>query len=491
MALVTSLKPDPVHIAASRFGLGARPGDLSSLADHPRGFVIRQLSKPKLALLADPDLAPTDVLFRQQRKFDEAIRRAREASIPASNNDAAAANSMPTVNSGSNMMDPKNPNSDKQQAQPKKDKRLEAKMFEREAEARFKLWSTTNTPFLERLVSFWMNHFTAAAGKNGFVTAAIGAFEREAIRPHILDKFENMLLAVEQHPVMLIYLDNQASVGPNSRAGINGSKGLNENLGREVLELHTLGVDGGYTQADVTAFAKILTGWIYIEPYNDDLYGGRFTFAPNRHEPGDLTVLGKTYPEDGKQQGEAALRDFARHPSTARHIATKLARAFVSDQPPPTLVARLESAFIKSGGDLAVVTRVLVDAPESWSLPQDKIRSPDEFVVASLRAIDVPTEAPPLLNALNSLGAPFWRAPSPNGFPIDSRYWISPESINMRLDVAAQFAHLAKTNLPPDILATAVLGSRLSAETKQAMARAESREQALALLLMAPEFQRR
>ena len=493
MSNPSSLKPDPVQLALCRFGLGARPGDLKGATADPRGFVVRQLSKPKLALLSDPALPSTDVIFRHQRYQEEMIRRAREANAQAPATSPAPmkmAGNVPTAM----MPPPATPaanSAGKPAEKPKKEKQYQDAMFDAEVTARFTRWATTDTPMLERLVAFWMNHFTVSAGKNGFVTAATGAFEREAIRPNILGKFETMVLAVEQHPVMLIYLDNQASTGPNSRAGNNGAKGLNENLAREALELHTLGVDGGYTQTDVTSFARILTGWIYTDPYNDDLYGGRFTFAPNRHEPGDVAVLGKTYPEGGKEQGEAALRDFSRHPATARHIATKLARAFVSDHPPVSLVSRLETAFLNSKGDLAVVTRALVDAPESWALPPDKLRSPDEFVAAALRATDLPTDCDPLLNALNVLGAPMWRAPGPNGYPLDSAAWLAPENMTTRLDVALQFAHRARTTLDPDALALSIFAAKLSPETKVAMSRAESREQALALLLMAPEFQRR
>jgi len=484
MSTPSSLKPDAAQLGLCRFGLGARPGDLKAATGDPHGYVMRQLAKPKSALLFDPALPSTDVIFRHQRYQEEMLRRAREAKAQAPANAPSPAPMIMAGSAPSTMM--ASPD-----GKPKKEKQYQDAMFDTEVTARFARWATTDTPLLERLVSFWMNHFSVSVGKNGFVTAATGAFEREAIRPNILGKFETMVLAVEQHPVMLIYLDNQTSTGPNSRAGNNGAKGLNENLAREVLELHTLGVDGGYTQADVTAFAGILTGWIYTDPYNDDVYGGRFTFSPNRHEPGDVSVLGKTYAEGGLEQGEAALRDFSRHPATARHIATKLARAFVSDHPPATLVSRLETAFLNSKGDLAVVTRALVEAPEAWALPPDKLRSPDEFVAASLRALDVPTDFAPLLNALNVLGAPMWRASGPNGYPIDSSAWLAPENITTRLDVALEFAHRARTTLEPDALAASLFAGRLSQETKLAMSRAESREQALALLVMAPEFQRR
>lgn len=503
MTNAASQKADLGQIATRRFGLGARPGELRMVASDPRGYVVKQLSNPKSALLIDPELPSSDIIFRNQRKNQDLIKRGRDtearsmtpsSSIPflgqtkstiEGTANTTALNSM--LNSDSPMQSAVRSSNEK----PKAQKQYQELIYETEAAARFARWASTDTPFLERLVAFWMNHFSVSIGKNGFVTAATGAFEREAIRPHILGNFETMVLAVEQHPVMLIYLDNNLSVGPNSRGGIKGARGLNENLAREVLELHTLGVDGGYTQADVTALARALTGWVYADPANDDVFGGKFRFAPNRHEPGDVTILGKTYPDGEKEQGEAALRDFARHRATAHHIATKLARAFVSDHPPATLVSRLQTAFLKSGGDLAVVTRVLVEAPEAWGAPNNKILSPFEFVASSVRAADVPPDPRPLLNALNALGGALWKAPSPNGYPIDSATWLAPENIIMRLDVSYEFAHRARIKLAPEDLATSVLGSQISAETHQAMMRAESREQALALLFMSPEFQRR
>ena len=199
--------------------------------------------------------------------------------------------------------------------------------------ARIEHARTTDAAFLERLVMFWSNHFCVNANK-GAVLGMAGAFEREAIRPHVLGRFADMLLAVEQHPAMLIYLDNQASTGPNSQVGRNRGRGLNENLAREILELHTLGVDGGYTQADVTNLARVITGWTVGQPNQPNAEHGRFHFAPARHEPGRHPVLGKRYGDAGVRAGEACLADLARHPSTARHIARKLAAHFVAETPP-------------------------------------------------------------------------------------------------------------------------------------------------------------
>lgn len=476
---------DPVQIALCRFGLGARPTDVSRISVDPRGDLLRQMAQPKLALLDSPHLLSSDQILRQ-------LRTAQKMGVGEGNSVPPAMKSMKSMN---DMAEDDSLMSNKiRKAESKKNKPaklFQVQMYQSEVKARLERWLSTDTPFLEHLVQFWMNHFTVSGDKSAFLLASVGAYEREAIRPHILGKFDAMLLAVVQHPVMLIYLDNQNSIGPNSPAGVNATKGLNENLAREILELHTLGVDGGYTQADVTAFAKILTGWFYFEPNKNDLNGGHFRFAANRHEPGDITVLGKIYPAAGKEQGENALRDFARHPATARHIATKLARAFVRDEPPQALVTRLETAFLDSGGDLAIVTRTLIEAPESWSTPQDKLRAPDEFVIAAMRAGRISFDHNSFLTALSALGAPLWRAPGPNGYAIDSKAWLAPENIAMRADISFQLAHEIQATVEPESFASAILGKRFSAETRLAIRRAASREQAFALLFMSPEFQRR
>jgi uncharacterized protein (DUF1800 family) len=230
----------------------------------------------------------------------------------------------------------------------------------------------TQRPFAERLVHFWGNHFAISADK-GIVLGLAGTLENEAIRPRVNGRFVDLLTAVEQHPAMIAFLDNQYSVGPNSRAArflemrnTGRQLGINENLAREILELHTLGVNGGYTQTDVTTFAKVITGWS-IGGGKGRLAGGvpgRFFFRENVHEPGAKSFLGKTYAEEGQAQGEAVLADLARHPATANFIATKLVRHFIADDPPPAAVARVAHAFTKSGGDLPQVYAALIEAPK-------------------------------------------------------------------------------------------------------------------------------
>jgi uncharacterized protein (DUF1800 family) len=319
-----------------------------------------------------------------------------------------------------------------------------------------------------------------------------GSFEREAIRPHVLGRFADMLKAVEQHPAMLFFLDNQQSLGPDSRAGQNRKRGLNENLAREIMELHTLGVGGGYSQDDVTSLARIITGWTFAGRQGQLGAPGSFVFNANAHQPGPQRLLGRTYENNGIAQGEAALADIARHPSTATFIATKFARHFVADDPPPGLVARLREVFRKSDGDLAALTSTLVDSDEAWQAPLTKLRSPYEFLVAIGRLLArIPDDPSRYLGGLSQLGQPLWSPAGPNGFPDTNAAWAAPEGMKLRLDISAQVASRLGDNSDPRDLLELAAADAASPETRQAIERAESRQQALALLLMSPEFQRR
>jgi uncharacterized protein (DUF1800 family) len=359
-------------------------------------------------------------------------------------------------------------------------------LFLAEAKARFDRAIAADTGFVERLVWFWSNHFCVSADK---VRPIAGAFEREAIRPHVLGRFADMLLAVESHPAMLHYLDNARSIGPDSMAGRNRGKGLNENLAREILELHTLGVRTGYSQQDVTNFAKVITGWSIVPPRQPER-GGEFAFNPRMHQPGAETVVGRNYADTGFEQGRAVLLDLARNPATAQHIATKLARHFIADDPPPRLVDALKSTFLASDGDLRQMARVLVSAPEALEAPRTKLKRPAEWLVAATRATGVTApDARPIIGALNMLGEPLWRPPAPKGFDDANAAWL--DGLAQRLDIANQFGRRVTQPVDPKELVETALGPLASAETRQAVARAETRPQAVALLLMSSEFQRR
>ena len=343
--------------------------------------------------------------------------------------------------------------------------------------------------FVERLVWFWSNHFCVSADK-GNVRAICGAFEREAIRSHVLGHFSQMLLAAESHPAMLIYLDNARSLGPESVAGIRQRRGLNENLAREILELHTLGVRSSYTQEDVARFANVITGWTVISPRQDPVRGGEFTFNSRMHQPGAKTVLGRSYPDEGFGQGRAVLATLAQHPATATHLAGKFARHFVADVPPPDLVEGLARRFTETRGDLKELAKALVTAPQSWETPRNKLKRPGEWIIGALRAANVtPPDIGPVMQAHNLLGEPLWRPPAPKGFPDETAPWL--DGLAQRLDVANSFARRFGGQVDPREVFEQVLAPLASNETRQVVLRAESRSQALALLLMAPEFQRR
>jgi uncharacterized protein (DUF1800 family) len=366
------------------------------------------------------------------------------------------------------------------------------KTFRAEALARIQRAIIADCGFVERLVVFWSNHFCISASKGGLARMWAGSFEREAIRPYVFGRFADMLKAVEQHPAMLFFLDNQQSLGPESRAGLNRNRGLNENLAREILELHTLGVDGGYSQDDVTSLARVITGWTFAGRLGQLGTPGTFVFNANAHQPGAHRVLGRTYEAVGVAQGEAVLSDIARHPSTAKFIATKLVRHFVADDPPPALVARLQDTFTKTDGDLRALTLALVDSDEAWKAPLTKLRSPYEFLIATGRLLArIPEDPTRYINGLNTLGQPLWSPAGPNGFPDTNAAWAAPEGMKLRLDISAQIASRIADSIDPRDLLEAVAANAASPETRRTIERAESRQQALALLLMSPEFQRR
>jgi uncharacterized protein (DUF1800 family) len=359
-------------------------------------------------------------------------------------------------------------------------------LFRRDATAQFANALTTATPFRERLVWFWTNHFTISL-RRGQCAALAGAFVEEAIRPHVTGRFADMLLAVMRHPAMLLYLDNAASVGPDSPVGQRGKRGLNENLARECMELHTVSPAAGYTQDDVTNFAKVLTGWS-IDPRAEP---PGFRFRPFTHEPGEQVVMGRRFPP-GEEGGEAALRFLAGHPATHRFLATKLARHFISDDPPADAVRTIAGVLRDTGGELGAASAALTTLQDAWQ-PQSKLRTPMDFVVATLRALDAPppqAEQPWMIGVLAGLGQPIWSAPQPNGWPDQAADWAGPEAMLRRVDWAYAIAGRLAVPDPSDV-AEATLGPLLRPETREAMAHTGSRRDSLTLLLASPEFQRR
>jgi uncharacterized protein (DUF1800 family) len=343
---------------------------------------------------------------------------------------------------------------------------------------------TTPNGFRERLVWFWYNHFTVAS-RTRPATASLGPYIREAIRPHVTGPFQDMLFAVMRHPAMLAYLDQQNSVGPDSMVGQRKHRGLNENLARECLELHTVSPDAGYTQADVTNFARILTGWTWDR--RNAPYG--FVYREDEHETGEQVVLGRTWP-DGEQGGIELLTFLASHPATHRHLATKLVRHFVSDDPPPADVARITQVLRDTNGNLGAAAAAIVMLPSAWQ-PLTKLRSPQDYVVATMRAVGAdPAHEQQLTGTLKNLGQPLWAAPFPIGWPDKSADWANPEAMLQRVDFAYEFAGRV-TDQEPVQVADAALGPLLTDDTGRQIRAAGSRRDGLTLLLASPEFQRR
>ena len=488
-------------VALTRFGYGPRgDGDARIAGSDPRGFLRAELSQPGIVLLDGPAL-PTTKVAAQQFFKDQAERKAERERNQAAAEKARQTAELVSVSpvfaraataDAAGTPPPVGPATQVNAAKPPKPAPSpEATIFRDEALARIRRAIEARAGFAERLVAFWSNHFCVSANKGGIGRATCGAFEREAIRPHVLGKFSDMLLAVESHPAMLHFLDNAQSVGPNSRAGVRGKRGLNENLGREIMELHTLGVGSGYTQADVTNLARIITGWTYVGPQAKLGDPGTFVFNANAHEPGSIELLGTTFPEDGVAQGRAALLEIARRPECARFIAGKFARHFLGDAPPKTVTDRLTRVFHDTGGDLRQLALALVDAPESWDRKPLRVRSPYEFIIGTYRLIQrLPEEPGIILGPLNAMGMALWTPPGPNGFSDQTSAWATPEGMKLRLDYSAQVGLRVREPANPSDLLEALCGGAPSPETRTAVAHAESRQQGLALLLMSPEMQR-
>lgn len=487
-------------IAAQRFGFGARPGDLKAIAGDPRGWVKSQLTPERTLPPALAALPPGEDDILAFGRWLVKQRLSREGG--SENLERRAARE------GISAQEMKSFSIEDSFVQNFRARAVAA------IDARLRAASATDRPVFERLALFWGNHFTVSAAKPAAV-ALPPSFEREAIRPHAAGSFSAMLLASTKHPGMQVYLDNWLSVGPNSKRGQRppatglGAKAprmqardLNENLAREILELHTLGVGGGYTQADVRALAAIITGWTYERPrlrdFISDAQGTRpgaalFTFDADAHEPGPKTLLGKTYREAGVAEGEAALADLARHPSTARFIATKLTRHFLADTPPPAVVERCARAFQQSNGDIARTVGAIVDSPEAWDAPLTKFKRPEEYVISILRALD----APPLPQgagpgAVAGMGQRIYAAPGPNGWADTADSWLSSDLVWKRIEYAQLIANrVARADVDPVTLGENTLGPLLTDATRQAIKRAQSPAQGLTLLFSSPEFQRR
>ncbi len=454
--------------AANRFGLGARPGTLDRI-DDPRGWLHAQLRA--VPAVAPADLPSSGDYLQAEYDYQRDRRQARRADKP-----------------GDAVMGFRERFGRQQQA---------------ELGWRYRQAVVTEQDFVERLVRFWSNHFAVSVDKRT-ATLYAAPMEREAIRPHATGDFAGLLLAVEQHPAMLRYLDNVRSVGEQSRLAERQRRrarndtapraGLNENLAREIFELHTLGVDGGYTQDDVRELARAITGWSVPAARATQAGPGAaiFQFRANAHDAGARLVLGRRYAADGEAQGRAILRDLAMHPATARHVCGKLARHFISDAPPPAVIERMTAAWQRHAGALRPVYAALIDSHEAWAADARKLKTPDDFVVSMLRGAGATTLVQPraLVSLLGRLGQPPFTPRSPAGFADAAADWSGADAIWKRIQAAQSLAETAAGEHPDPVrTAAAVFGDALDADTRLAIQRAESPREGLALLFASPAFQ--
>lgn len=440
------------RVAMQRFGLGPKPGGLARVGDDALQALKDELDAPKIAAIERGSL-PTYATATRVSQGDfsevEAVR-------------------------------------------------------ERELRARIGKQLSVDIGFVERLVMFWSNHFSMSINKDGVIRGTYGQLERDVIRKHVLGKFSDMHLGVMRHPAMLRYLDNQDSIGPNSEIGKSWGAGYNENLGRELLELHTLGAGGGYSEQDVTAMALLLTGWSYVRWWEigqdwadvPDDRPGQFFFREEWHEPGAISFMGEKYAPEGQKQAEKAIRDIARKRATAEHIAFKLVRHFITDEPTRAMVEPVADAFHKSKGDLKKTALALIGLPEAFDAPLTKIRTPYELSIAQLRALGAgyPKDATWLfyepLRAMDNLP---WERPAPDGYPDESWAWLDPDGMTIRLDTAmlAVDAYAEDFTKSAFELGKSLYGASLSDTTSDALMWTTDKRAGLTLLFMSPEFQRR
>ncbi|MXP27015.1 DUF1800 family protein [Altererythrobacter indicus] len=459
----------------NRFGLGAQPG--AAFSGPPKRWLLNQLEQYK-ARSSITDTAPkTSEICKElfdYYKIDHELRREGNKKANAKRLQELHIEQLERSNA----------------------------IYHHFVQLRFDDAVATQTPFLNRLIYFWSNHFAVSAD-NMYMSRLAGPFEFDAIRPNLMGTFGDMLMSVERHPAMLLYLNQAISVGANSarakkvKATSSRKAGLNENLAREILELHTLGVLGGYDQHDVIEFAKALTGWTVAGMgrrrgvlEKGEEVPGRFHFQQNFHEPGSRTIMGRVYSDQQEGQAKSVLADLAVHPSTAHHIAVKLSRHFAGDDPPQQMVDRLEKVFLESGGYLPALYREIIASPEAWVSSPVKFKTPWEWAVSAQRALGM-LKTDNVWNLIKQLGQPVWRPRQPAGYDDIASTWAGPDALMNRVRAANQLAQHSSPSQTPLAIAARVFPHGLSGHTVSAIERAESYQQAMTLLLVSPEMMRR
>lgn len=463
-----------LHIL-NRVSFGPRPGDIETVKSQGIETYIKSQLTPdaiaqppsliqQLATLATLQMSPMEIMrdYQQNRVIKKAQRNNPEM--------VTAANPQST----SNVM------------------MSRRKILEEATQGRLLRAISSNRQLEEVLVDFWYNHFNVFVGK-GRDRFLVGSYEEQAIRPHVLGKFRSLLDTTAKHPAMLFYLDNWQNTDPNSPGARGRYKGLNENYARELMELHTLGVNGGYNQQDVITLARILTGWGFPRGRQENADGSGFYFDANRHDSSDKLFLGQAIKGGGMEEGEKALDILARHPATARHISYKLAQYFVADEPPQSLVDQLAKKFQETDGDIKAVLKTLFNSSEFLN-PQyynAKLKTPYQYVVSAIRATDTQVaNFRPVSGILKQMGMPIYGCQTPNGYKNTESEWLNPDAILRRisLSTALSSGRFAGKNSPVNAQQLSkTLGSNFSSKTMQVIAN-NPEEMKAALMLGSPEF---
>jgi uncharacterized protein (DUF1800 family) len=469
---MTAVQTPAAFIALNRFGLGARPGDVAAIAHDPRAWVMQQVTRGH----ADPvaripssqaRLHAVDIFFKAKAEAEKAEAAALDAIARGDKNVPP-----PPPNHPDGIDNPKTP--------------LDTppiRFLENDCSRRAEQMVASDTPVIERLAAFWTNHFSITNLRGEIAVMAV-PYENEAIRANLFGTFGDMLFATATHPAMMLYLDAASSVGPDSLDGRAHHQSVNENFGREVMELHTLGVDGGYTQADVQQLALALTG------LGLDREDGESAWFFGRHEPGERTLLGHKLPADTDQL-RAALQILAAHPATIGHICRKLAAHFCGDTPPPAVVSRMADAWRGSDGHLPAVYAALVAAPEAWAPGPVKYRTPQDFVIAAARALEIHGQGREFLEEFGILGETPFEAPAPTGWSDMDSAWIDPAGVVGRVACAERLAGYAPKQADASTLLPQVIDAAEHSATPDVILAEPNPRRALAFLLASPEFQRR